>query len=51
MAHGFYWIGDYPERTEEEELKRCRLRDEADEQRYDQENDMRGAQCLPDKSD
>jgi len=44
FARGYYWIGDYPERTEDEELERRRLRDEADERRFEQEREE-GGQC------
>lgn len=35
----YYWIGDYPERTEEEELERRRLRDEHLEQAWERKHE------------
>lgn len=34
IARGYYWRGNYPERDEEEEIERRRLRDEALERQW-----------------
>ena len=39
LTHGYLWIGDYPEMTEEEYLESQRLKDEADEREWEEKHD------------
>ena len=36
LTHGYLFIGNYPERTEEEELERQQALDEAREQKFEE---------------
>ena len=39
LTHGYLFIGDYPEMTEEEYLESQRLKDEADIRKWEEKHD------------